>query len=540
VDSSSDAQEIEWQFDGADTAVAREWLGRAVIPGYRIEGEGTKDLDDAYFDTPDWRINHAGFTCRVRRKGTSAELTLKSMAETVEGIRSRREVTERLALTEPIEPTCAPGVCGEMLRAVSGRRPLEQLFRVKTNRATFALHDAVSQVAEIAVDATTITGGVEEARLERVEVEIAGGSVERARRFVDVMVAALGLKPSETSKFGAGLAASGHHVPPKKPSLGVTEIDAGMSAGEVAYAVLRKQFAVFVMSEPGTRLGEDIEALHDMRVATRRLRAAMSLFEPYLAPRLQAYREQFGWVADVLGEVRDLDVQLERMADWREGLAEEQAHALDSIDALLVERREAARKRLLAALNSRRYESLVSRFATVLKRGSPRSFAPAKPPALTVAPALVAKRYRQLRKAGDDIGPRSPASDYHALRIRGKKLRYAVEFFGSLYGRPATEFAERLTALQDLLGLHQDAEVAETMLAEIANGRGRRLGPATLMAMGAIAERYRQHAQELRHEFPGTYEPLTRKAWRALRKAMAERRDGIIALQEAIRRPGPF
>src|SRR6185312_2564975 len=98
------------------------------------------------------------------------------------------------------------------------------------------LRDATSQVAEIAVDETMISGGTGGARLERVEVEIAGGSVERARRFVDVMVAALGLKPSETSKFGAGLAASGRHVPPRKPALGVTEIDAGMSAGEVAYA----------------------------------------------------------------------------------------------------------------------------------------------------------------------------------------------------------------------------------------------------------------------------------------------------------------
>ena len=82
----------------------------------------------------------------------------------------------------------------------------------------------------------------------------------------------------------------------------------------LAFAVLRRQLAVVRAKEPGTRLGEDPEELHDMRVATRRLRAALSLFEAVLPVRAQVFREELGWLARLLGSVRDLDVQLEGLA----------------------------------------------------------------------------------------------------------------------------------------------------------------------------------------------------------------------------------
>ena len=85
--------------------------------------------------------------------------------------------------------------------------------------------------------------------------------------------------------------------------------------GELAFAVVRRQLAVLRDKEPGTRLGEDPEELHDMRVATRRLRAALALFAGVLPVRAQTYREELGWLGRLLGEVRDLDVQQEGLAD---------------------------------------------------------------------------------------------------------------------------------------------------------------------------------------------------------------------------------
>jgi triphosphatase len=522
---SADIVEVEWQFSTLDTLPVARWLEGAAVPGYTVEPGPTKQLADTYFDTTDWRMHRAGFTCRVRRKGVAAELTLKSMAEAVDAVRSRREITEQLPAEGAEHPALASGPCGQAIRSIAGRHPLRAIFNVSTERRIFELADTAGTIAEIAVDSTSIpSGGDVPVQLARVEVEVDANAVVRAQRFVDVMIAAAGLSPAGTSKFEAALIATGQHVAPAKPDFGSTELRPEQTAGEAAFAILRKQFAIFLMNEGSTRLGEDIEGLHDMRVAARRMRAALSAFGPHLSPRMEAYRNQLGWVAALLGDVRDLDVQLERMAGWREGFSDAEAHSLDNVEALFTTERDGARKRMLAGLDSRRYESLVARFGAVLRRGPARTFTPGREPALTVAPALVEKRYRRLRRQGDAIDRETAAPVYHALRIDAKKLRYALEFFGPLYGKPATDFAVRLTGLQDLLGLHQDADVAGAMLHEMAERNARKLGAATLLVMGAIGERYRRHAEELRHDFPKVYRPLSGPEWRRLRKLMEDRR----------------
>ncbi len=498
---TADQMEIEWQYAALDTRPVVRWLHGQMPTGYTVERVGLKELDDTYYDTATWQLNRAGYTCRIRRKGDSAELTLKSMAEATNGLRSRRELNEPLESGE-IGPAEAPGSSGAIVRAIAGRFPVEAQFRLQTQREIFNLSDAEGIVAEVAVDETSIPVGEDRpVRLARVEVEVEAGAVERARRFVEALVAENHLTEAGTSKFESALIATGKSVPPAVEPLGPTSVSPEMTAGEVAYAVLRKQFGVLRANEPGTRLGEDIEALHDMRVATRRLRAAMAAFRPVLTPRVQRFRDQLGWVAAALGEVRDLDVQLERMHEWRANFPPERAAALESVEEILNTRRKAARKRMLTVLDSRRYERLCLSFAGALKAGPPKSFAPGRAPILAIAPDMVERRYKRLRKQGDLIKKASAPEAYHLLRIDAKKLRYALEFVGNgIYGKPATEFSARVTAMQDVLGLHQDAYVAMDMLQEIADSSGRRLGPGTLMAMGSISERYRLDAIELESE----------------------------------------
>ncbi len=531
--------EVEWQFAALDTRPVGRWL-QSSPPGYTVEPLAAQSLEDTYLETPDWRIHRAGYTCRVRAKDAGAELTLKSMAEPNEGIRSRREITAPLPAADS-DPRAAPGEAGEALRALCGRRPLEPLFRLLTTRQRFRLSDEGGHLGEIALDDTVIpVAGDEPVRLARVEVEVAASVLERARPFVEALAAACSLGQAGTSKFEAALIATGRR-PPDPPSFGPEMVDPSMTAGQVAYAVLRKQFRIFLLNEPGTRLGEDIEALHDMRVATRRLRAAMATFRPFLTPRMLAFRDEFGQVARALGEVRDLDVQLERMGEWRAEFPPERAHLLDGIERLLRKRRSAARRRMLQVLDSSRYERLCARFAAALRSGPPRSFAPGRTPVLAVAPDLVERRYRKVRKLGDRIKKSSPPEAYHLLRIEAKKLRYALEFVGNgIYGKPALEFSSRVTALQDLLGLHQDAYVAIDLLEELAASSGRRLEPATLMAMGMLAERYRAHAEELRAKFPQVYRQLAGPEWKKLLRLMEAQRppDGIPGASRTKERAG--
>ena len=517
--------EVEWQFAAPDLERVLRWLQSANVPGYRVVPGSSKQLGDTYFDTADWRIHRARFTCRVRRKTSEAELTLKSMADAVGSMRSRTELTEPLLLEDAGAPSSAPGACGEMIRLIGGRHELVSIFSLRTNRTTFELLDEGGRLGEIALDDTAIPVAEDvPVRLQRVEVEVDGDAVGRAQRFVDLLVAAADLRTAGTSKFEAALLATGLKMASPARGLGTDVVAPEMTAGEAAFAILRKHFQVFLANEAGTRVGEDIEGLHDMRVATRRMRAAMSAFAAYLPARMQSLRNELGWIAALLGAVRDLDVQLERMAEWREAGGPGRSQALDGVEALLGLRRQRARKRMLAALDSRRYDRLVERFASALRRGPARTFAPGCVPVLVIAPELVEKRYRRVRRQGDPIGPASPPERYHELRIEAKKLRYALEFVGPVYGRQALAFSARVTALQDVLGLHQDAYVAIEELEEMAATSARKLGPSALLAMGAIVERYRLHARELRAQFPKVYRPLAGAEWKGLQKLMESHR----------------
>lgn len=516
--TSTSVTETEWQFSALDTRPVARWLQESAPAGYTATFAGEKQLNDTYFDTPTWRVHRAGYTCRHRQKGAAAELTLKSMAEAVGGLRQRTEITDEL---EPAhDPRTSAGIAGKALRDIAGREEVRELFTLMTRRAAYTLADDTGPIGEIALDTTTIPVGNEDrpVQLSRVEVEVT--HLERARPFVDALVAACSLQPAHTSKFQAALIATGQTVALPHKNLGDTGLDPGLTAAQYGYAVLRRHFATLIANEPGTRHGEDPEYLHDMRVASRRIRATMSAFDPYLPVSLRRLRDEMGWLTRSLGEVRDLDVQLERLAEWRHQLPQVPPRALDALESLLLQQRERARKRMLAALNSRRASNLIDRFATALKNGPPRTNAAGRVPVTSVAPALLRKRHRRLTRAGKAISPASPPTDYHALRIQGKKLRYALEFFTPIYGKPAQELSQRVTALQDLLGLHQDADVAIEYLGDLARENARRLPPETLIAVGMIIERYRLHAGELRAQFPGTFEPVTGKPWKALQKAL--------------------
>src|SRR5688500_13487116 len=155
---ATDILEVEWQYAALDTRPVKRWLETHIPSGFSVEAMGTKELDDTYFDTAVWLLHHAGYTCRVRRKGAEAELTLKSMAEPRDGMRSRRELTE--VLDSPgAQPWTAPGACGALIRAVAGRNVLQPIFRLQTRREVFNVSNNDGQFGEIALDETSIPVG---------------------------------------------------------------------------------------------------------------------------------------------------------------------------------------------------------------------------------------------------------------------------------------------------------------------------------------------------------------------------------------------
>ena len=534
-----DDLELEWQFEVDDHAAAERAV-RAIAGdlGFVLAPSGDRRLLDQYLETADWAFHRAGYALRVRSRDGAAEATLKALADQTDGPRTRREVSESLVGADRLALLTAAGPVTSRVRAVAGPRELRRLFTLRTHRRTFELRAAPAAggpdasgpvLAELALDETAVdpNGGRSAATsLRRLELELASGA---ALESVEPLAAALartpGLTRASISKFGVGLAAAGLE-PEAAPDLGPTDVDRSSSSGEVAYAAVRRQLASYLANEPGTRLGDDIEALHDMRVASRRLRTAMAVFGDVLPRDLLALGDELGWVADALGEVRDLDVLLQWLRPLTSG-AEAAAHPsaatpegspLLPVLELLVQHRDAARARMLAALDSARHAILVDALTAKLRAGTDTPATPeGATPALHTATRLLRRRWKRLRRRAERLSARSPDADYHAARIRAKRLRYATEFVAELYGKPARRVLDTLARSQDELGRRQDATITIERLERLVAEQS--LPPAAVFAMGELAERERDAMRSINSAFPATYRRLRRR-WRALDKAL--------------------
>ena len=260
------------------------------------------------------------------------------------------------------------------------------------------------------------------------------------------------------------------------------------------------------------RLGDDIRALHRMRVASRRMRTVVRIFARALPPELPTLRRELRWIANVLGEVRDLDVQIGAL-DEDEAFAPLRAH-------LEAPRRE-AREEMLAALNSPRYEALIEGLAEAL-RDSPTDAGAGEKRAILAAPKLLRRTHRRLRRSARKLGEDASPDDYHRARIRAKRLRYATECVQELYGQPARRLIEALENVQDVLGRSQDAETAIARLEEVA-GADHQPSPETQQALDRLTERETSVLAQRDEAFGAAWSRL-RERWTPFKRALDEGR----------------
>jgi CHAD domain-containing protein len=524
--------EIEWQFDAVDLRPVDRWL-RSRLDAPAAPGEAqvghpsTAQHTDLYADTEDWRVHGAGYVLRLRRQGGRMEATLKSQAPAHDGLRTRTEISEAIRALDLDALQRGEGPVGRRVGAVAGGRPVRRVLTVRTRRTVFPLHRDGQRVGEVALDATSIPidGDREPVRLRRVEVEMDEPTKELLRPFVDRLREGCGLRPAGVSKYEAGLLAAGFD-PAHAEDLGSLLVEQTSTVGQVAFAVLRTQFAALLRKEPGTRLGEDPEELHDMRVAARRLRAALALFEDVLPVRASRYREELTWLAGILGTVRDLDVQLHQLDEWEGAVDPQDGRGLEALRSILERHRTEARRTLAEALDSRRRDRLVAGFSAMLRHGPLRRSRGSRMPVLLVAPDLLGSAYDRVRRAGKRLGAGSTPEAYHRLRIRTKRLRYALEFLSPVYGRPARALVRNLVAVQDVLGEHQDSQVAMGRLRALVAENGTDLPPDAVFAMGRIAERYAARSAALRSTFKKAFAGLS-AGWNDLSRAMERKRSTV-------------
>ncbi len=487
--------------------------------GFTTELLAERTTRDLYLDTETWAAYRAGVACRLRLSDDGDYVSVEPLSAP-EGASPERIQEERLH----VEPGSLPGpIPGENIRALMNlvlrEAPVSPRMKLIREETVYRAADPDGLTLNVTASAVHMDMGQLDEGFIEVDLSADGGPDVELAQVVEVLGETLGMSHAEGHTLPLALGLAGVKPPElvEGAELALRESDLLIDA---AYKTIRRHFKRTIWNEPGTRLGMDPVYLHDMRVATRRLRSAARTFRDALPERgFQALVEDLKWVGNALGRVRDLDVQLINLEKGKSKIPSGCRPALDRYIERVRADREEARKGMLRALNTKRYRDFIDRFERLLDAGPPESpDAPlAHVPAALAGRDIILKELKRVLENGRDAGAASTDAELHRLRIRCRRLRYACEFFFDLYGAPAKKFAKRMTVLQGILGAHQDAVVARQTLSEFTEtiSEGESEAGNLYRAVGQLMAAHARLAAECRVEFADAWKRFDRKKVRA-------------------------
>jgi CHAD domain-containing protein len=431
-----------------------------------------------YYDTPGRRLLRGGITLRRRTENGKSLWQLKLP-----------RAGARLELEEPGGPGAPPPRILELLAGVVRHAPLRQLAELRTRREGVTTEDA-----EITVDAVTILDGQRAAGgFREVEVELHETAADRLAPLRKKLLRA-GARPHDGRvKLERAIGTrDGSRVPRTAPA--VEHVRASFAA----------QYEAILRHDPGVRLGDDPEDLHDVRVAVRRLRAVLRAAGPLLEEAWAAdLRGRLGDLGRMLGPPRDADVLLARLREESADLEPGERAAFEVLLRRLESEREQGREAMLAAMRSDGYGVLLDDLEAAASE-------------LRVVPSdigiedVAAKAFRKLRRSVRKLPDEPTDDELHRTRILAKRARYAAELLAPS-SRRAAKFVDRAKEFQDVVGEHQDAVVAVERLRELSVDAH----PLAAVAVGRLIEREGARRRAMRDAFPDTWRKLERAGKRA-------------------------
>jgi CHAD domain-containing protein/phosphohistidine phosphatase SixA len=429
-----------------------------ALPGRPLE---VRVFTSTYYDTPPRSLARGGITLRRRVENGLARWQLKLPRE--EG---------RDELEAPGGPAGPPPELRALLKAHLRHGRLEPVATLRTHRSGVRVADGDRPLADVTVDAVDVLDhGRPAGGFTELEVELVDGDEADLIRLSRVLRRAGARLSDGQPKLMRVLQLAEERAPaPDAP------------VDEQLRFLLGRQFLELEAQDPPVRLGEDIEAVHRFRVATRRARALIRTTRPLLGNALVPLAAELRWLTDALGPVRDLDVLLQHLRDEVAGL-DVDSRGGEAIVASLQEAREECRDVLLAALATSRYSALLGSFEAAVDSLTLPDGGPA-------VEALAAHAFERLRRAARRLAQEPADAELHRLRILGKRARYAAELAAVRGDGAIGRFVTAAKQLQDVVGEHQDAVVAEARIRAAAGRRSSSLAAGRLVER----ERARRHA----------------------------------------------
>lgn len=476
-------------------------------------GAEEQQLEATYFDTADLRLARAGITLRRREGGSDPGWHLKLPVGADSRSAENRSADSRDELRMPLGRSSRkpPAQLLALTRVYTRGAAVAPVAQLNTRRRRWLLAgpagQALAELVDDQVSAHTMGEQTRAVSWREVEVELAEhGQVELLDR-IERELLAVGVQRSGYGfKLGRVLAEE-LSAPPTTP-----EPTAHSSAGDVVAAYLRKQAEQLRRYDPLVRRDAP-DAVHQMRVAARRMRSALQTFGRVLdRDRTRELMTELKWIAGELGGARDSEVMAERFAAMLAELPDELI--LGPVAAAVTrsfERRVAdARQVAVAALDSDRYLALQNTIDALL--ADPPLTRAADRPGRRELPKSAARAYRRMatRMRDASFQPAGEQRDIalHEMRKAAKRLRYATEAVEPALGKPAKRLQRRLKKVQELLGAHQDTAVSRPVLRELATQAHLEGGNGFTYGLMHAAESAR--AQRVERDLP--------VAWKRLRK----------------------
>ena len=464
--------EIEAKFVVTDDALAKH-LQTVKAIGTLILADGvTRRVHDTYLDTRDRRLLAAGYAYRQRHAARDGALivTVKQIKDEATAIHAREEL--ELVLSEDVPPVqWQDSPARDRVLSISGDAPLHTLLELRQTRVKRDVMKDDSPIAEWSVDEVRVRAGNQRLKFAELEIELkAAGTPEDLAYLVERAQAEWNLASETKSKFERALAwvDEAKAAPPKRRRR-VPKIRLDDTMAEAARKTLLLHWGGMLDHEAGAREGADSEEVHDMRVATRRMRAALRVFADHIdADAFKPYAKMLRRTARALGAVRDLDVFREKTQHYLDALPDERKSELAPLLAAWQTEYPRGRGELIALFDSdafARFKTTFEEFlrvrgagaaATEAKDGEPRAQR-----VRDVLPIILLREWAAVHAYDESVSaPDVPLTRLHQLRIASKGLRYTLEFFVDVLGPGAQSLIEQMKQLQDHLGNLQDAVVA--------------------------------------------------------------------------------
>jgi triphosphatase len=479
--------ELKLEFDPADLARIRAHPLLAATDSQR------KNLHSIYYDTADLDLRKAGVSLHLRHTDGRIVQTIKS-ANGNAGLFDRSE-WEHEVKDRDIDLIAAIGTALEPLLSVRVRNALRPVFETRVNRTVYQVARNGSDI-EVALDRGEVAAIGRQAAINEIELELKHGEPTELFRLARKLDATVPLRIASKVKAERGyeLVEDAHQAFEKARQI---QLDPSMASGSAFRAIVHNCLVQIIANDPGVCAG-DAEALHQMRIGLRRLRAAITAFAEVSADsRQNRIKTELKAATNKLGPARDLDVFA---ADVFKHLSEtgagEKEFAEASRDFTL--RREKTYAALADFVRSKRFRRTLLNVAEWVETGRwTRARADAEQPIKKHAADILAKFRKQIRKKGRDLHELD-ARARHKLRIRAKKLRYMIEFFGDVF--PGHKNVKRrqtsltsLKTLQDTLGSLNDIAARKAL---VSNGDGLTIHVAAMVDAGeAKADKLLQQAR---------------------------------------------